>query len=250
MPAGLTLEYKSAQPQPADELKQAPFSFELKELKDEGEFEAYASVFGNMDSYRDVMSPGAFKKTIREHKSAGTMPALCWQHRWDQLIGKITDMKEDGTGLLITGKFNLGVQRGAEAYAMVKHGDISTLSIGYAVRAYEIDEKKRTRTINEVTLYECSFVTFPANPMARLHAVKAALSGGNLPTIREFEALLKAEGFSRAQAIQIINDGYKSLAIDDPDVMRDADDAEMEAKEAEEAAELVLMLMGLRMSLQ
>jgi HK97 family phage prohead protease len=51
------------------------FSFEVKATGD-NEFEGYASVFRNVDSYRDIIEPGAFTKTIQESKRVKVL----WQH--------------------------------------------------------------------------------------------------------------------------------------------------------------------------
>src|SRR5436189_273896 len=51
--------------------KSAPVTLELK-AKSNGEIEGYGSVFGNEDSYGDVVEPGAFAKSLREHQAKGT----------------------------------------------------------------------------------------------------------------------------------------------------------------------------------
>jgi len=53
--------------------------FRMKSLSDAGEFEGYASVFGNEDSYGDIIEPGAFAKTLKEHGDDNPIPIL-WQH--------------------------------------------------------------------------------------------------------------------------------------------------------------------------
>jgi hypothetical protein len=49
----------------------------------------------------------------------------------------------------------------------------------------------------KLDLVEVSLVTFPANDDARVEAVKFKLAHGQLPTIREFEKLLREAGFSK-----------------------------------------------------
>jgi hypothetical protein len=63
------------------------FALELKEAPGEdGSFEGYAAVFGNVDSYGDVIEKGAFAKTLQENP---TVPIL-WQHnpRADRRLGR------------------------------------------------------------------------------------------------------------------------------------------------------------------
>ena len=38
---------------------------------DEGVFTGYASVFGNVDSYGDIVEPGAFKDTLEAWRAKG-----------------------------------------------------------------------------------------------------------------------------------------------------------------------------------
>ena len=74
-------------------------------------FEGYGAVFGNIDSYGDVIAKGAFKETIREAKATGQWPAMLSQHGGMGLsaddmtpIGIWTDMEEDDKGLFMKGK--------------------------------------------------------------------------------------------------------------------------------------------------
>ena len=59
-------------------------------------------------------------------------------------------------------------------------------------------------------------VTFPANDMARVRRVKSLLQSGGVPTLKEFEALLRDAGMSRKQAKGFISHGYKSLGYKSP----------------------------------
>ena len=81
-------------------------AFEIKFAGDEttGEFTGYAAVFGEPDSFGDVVEPGAFKRSLTEHKSQGTQPAMFWQHRQDEPIGVWQEMSEDGRGLKVRGQ--------------------------------------------------------------------------------------------------------------------------------------------------
>ena len=54
--------------------------FEVKAVSDDGLFSGYGSVFGVLDSYKEVVAPGAFAESLQ-----GRMPALLWQ--LDTLLG-------------------------------------------------------------------------------------------------------------------------------------------------------------------
>ena len=191
--------------------KAAPV-FEIKAMDDEtGEFEGYGSTFGGEpDSYGDVIVKGAYADTLKAHKAKGTMPKMFWQHDPREVIGKWLDAKEDSHGLLMRGKLNMAVQRGREAYALLKDRDIDGLSIGYSIKKYESDEETGVWFLKELELFEVSVVSIGANENATVSAVKSLkaqheitekLKAGDRLTEREFETLLKGNlGLSNSQA--------------------------------------------------
>lgn len=185
--------------------KQLRFAAEIK-ATEEGTIEGYGSVFGDLDSYADIVSKGAFKRTLRESKSAGRMPAMLWQHNQDQPIGVWTDMYEDERGLVVKGQL-ADTQLGREAHTLMKMGALSGLSIGYRTVKYKMDNESGVRTLQDVDLFEVSPVTFPALDSARVSAVKSA---EDIKTEREFEEFLRDAGFSRTVAKAIVAGGYKA----------------------------------------
>lgn len=182
-------------------------AFKARNIEDNGVFEGYAAVFGNIDAWNDVIAKGAFLKTLIEHSSKGTMPALLWQHRPSEPIGIWESMAEDESGLAVKGRLLVDdVRQAREAHALLKAGAISGMSIGYYARDYSVDEKTWIRTLKEIELVEASLVTFPANDEARVNVVKSSPR-----TIREFEAFLRdAGGFSANEAKKIASGGFKS----------------------------------------
>lgn len=185
--------------------------FEIKALADDGSrsFEGYGSVFNVVDSYADVVAPGAFKRTLREAKAAGRLPALLWQHDASKPVGVYESMHEDETGLYVKGRLS-DTQLGRDAYTLLKDGALSGLSIGFVTRKSKVDNESGIRTLTDVQLWETSLVTFPANDAARITGVKA--DDGALPTEREFERWLRREaGFTEAEAKTIIAKGYRQV---------------------------------------
>ena len=192
------------------QIKQAAPVLEIKALKDSGEFEGYGSTFGGEpDSYGDIIAPGAYKDSLESHKAKGTMPKMFWQHDAGQPIGKWLDAAEDSKGLIMRGRLNMGVQRGKEAYALLKDGDIDGLSIGYRIKEYSVDTETEVWTLEKVDLFEVSIVSIGANENALVASVKAAkaahdlferLKAGDRVTEGEFETWLKGLGLSNSQA--------------------------------------------------
>ena len=190
------------------------FPFAVKSIEKTGEFSGYLSVFNNADSYRDVVLPGAFKDTLADWKEKDAMPPVLWQHKSAEPIGVFTSMKEDDKGLYTEGKLLVNhVAKAAEAHALLSHKAIRGMSIGYDVPedGEEYDGKARVNNLKKVNLWEGSIVTFPANQQSNVDAVKSMLERGDMPTLREFESLLRDAGYSRKVAAEIATGGYKSV---------------------------------------
>lgn len=209
----------------------------VAELKadEKGVIEGYGSVFGNTDSYGDIVAPGAFSRTLASAEKSGQMPAMLWQHNPDEPIGVWTSMKEDKRGLFVTGQL-ADTQRGREALTLTKMGALTGLSIGYSTVKFEYDQAKDVRTLTDVDLWEVSPVTFPANDKARISAVKAASEMSE----REIEEILRDSGFSRKEAQAFIAEGFRALR------RRDSDDGAFALAKAIEAAAAVVPTKSLR----
>jgi len=206
---------------------------ELKFAADEGaqamSFTGYGAVFGNVDSYGDVIEAGAFSKFLADVKAGNQpWPAMLSQHGGWQMsaedmtpIGVWTDFAEDGHGLKVTGQL-ADTPRGREMYALMKMSPrpaIDGMSIGYIAKEWEPRSKPEDpkRKLKRIDLIEVSIVTRPANGKARVESVK------NDWTERDFERLLTRDaGLSRSDALVVINQGFKSLIA-----MRDAGSAEL-----------------------
>lgn len=195
------------------------FQLEVKATDGKGEFEGYASVFGVVDSYSDVVAPGAFEASLAAHKANNTMPALLWQHDPREPIGKWLEMEEDEKGLRARGQLLIDDDPMARrAYAHLEAGSVSGLSIGYMLERFEVDVDEGIWTLLEVDLWETSIVTFPANGDARIDTVKAFKSGG-MPDCRVLESALRdVLGLSKTQAKAFLSKGYSGLTGRDAEV--------------------------------
>src|SRR3989337_59790 len=141
------------------------FQAEFKAVSEDGKvgvFEGYGSIFGNKDSYNDIVAAGSFKESLEKNG----LPAMLWQHNPDVVIGKYIEAREDQAGLFMRGEINLEVQQGREAYALLKQGALKGMSIGFITLEDEYDRESQVRTIKKVSLMEVSIVTFPANKRA------------------------------------------------------------------------------------
>jgi HK97 family phage prohead protease len=177
-------------------------ALELRAVGDDGAIEGYGSVFGVRDDYDDVIAAGAFVGSLAAHKSAGTMPAMLWQHDAGAPIGVWTEMAEDKKGLRVKGQLALDTVRGKEAHALLKLGALNGLSIGFVSKQWAYDRDSEVRTLTEIDLWEVSLVTFPANAKARVTNVKAAT---DVATPKDAERILRDAGFSKADATSLVS---------------------------------------------
>lgn len=195
-------------------IKRKSFRFEVKAAEDAaGTFEGYGNVFNVLDSYNEIVAPGAFTQTLEELSAAGRTVPVIWQHDMASPIGVYDSVTQDSVGLKVAGRLAIpDVQQAVEALALMKMRAITDMSIGYYVRNSSYDEKTGIRTLTQLDLVEVSLVTLGANPAAQISAVKARIEAGDFLSVREFEELLREQGFSKAAAAQIAERGYKSLA--------------------------------------
>lgn len=178
------------------------FALQIKATGDDGTVEGYGSVFGVRDNYDDVIAKGAFSRSLKEHKTAGTMPAMLWQHSADHPIGIWTEMVEDDKGLRIKGQLAMETVKGKEAHALLKLGAINGLSIGFMSKQWAYDRDTEVRTLTEIDLWEVSLVTFPANEKARVTNVKSA---DEMATPKDAEKVLRDAGFSKSDATAFVS---------------------------------------------
>src|SRR5437870_4054255 len=88
-------------------IKSAPVTIKAAGEQDgaaEGTFEAIVSAFGNVDTYGDVVVPGAFADTLAEWKASGDPIPVLWAHAADDPdyhIGYVLEAEERPEGLWV-----------------------------------------------------------------------------------------------------------------------------------------------------
>jgi HK97 family phage prohead protease len=190
-----------------------------------GTFSGYGAIFGNVDSYGDVIAKGAFKETLRAWKKRGGMPKMLLQHGGGFFggaedgipVGVWDEMSEDDTGLAVKGSlFALDTQKGKYIHEGLKSGALDGLSIGYVPVDVSFGKKPEdpARTLKKVDLYEVSIVTFPANDVARVESVKSIEDVG---TLAQAEAWLRDEARLSRSAARALVSRIKSLSLCDED---------------------------------
>lgn len=195
-------------------MKTKDFTLELKKLEEQGTFEGYASVFGNVDRQGEKVMPGAFTESLKKHEKEKNPVLMLWQHNPDEPIGVWDKLEEDSKGLWGQGRLILAVQRAKEAYELLKEKALRGLSIGY--RELKTEPEGNIRLLLKLDVMEISPVSFPSNVRARVEAVKSErmdefarrLRDGDPMPIKEFEDILREAGVPKAMAVQIASVGY------------------------------------------
>lgn len=187
---------------------------EIKAAPDSGEdsmtFSGYGAYFNNIDSYGDMIVPGAFKSTVASAKK-GEFPAMLAQHGMDSYtpVGVFTKIEEDEKGLYVEGKL-ANTSMGRDLYELMKmepRPAIKGMSIGFRTNKATYVSKENAhsfpkgcyRKLEDIEVLEISIVTFPANKKATITNVKGEF------IIRDAEKALREAGYSANEAKTIIS---------------------------------------------
>jgi len=181
----------------------------LGQVKLDGSFSGYASLFDKVDQGKDAVVRGAFAASLRGRPASSVR--MLFQHDPDQPIGVWKKIVEDAKGLYVEGKITRGVGRSEEILELMRAGAVDGLSIGFKTKRAKVNPETKVRWILSADLWEISVVTFPLLEEARIENVKSA-NGGGLPTKRELERwLMRDAGLSRREAKRMISGGYDAL---------------------------------------
>tara|TARA_Y100001937_G_C7123238_1_gene333666 strand:+ start:1335 stop:2015 length:681 start_codon:yes stop_codon:yes gene_type:complete len=146
--------------------KQAPIA-DIDEKA--GIVKGYGSIFGNLDSDKDIIEKGAYRKTLQEN---GKRIKYIYQHDITKPLGVMKELFEDDKGLAFTAEVPK-TQLGKDVLELMKYGVIEENSVGIMPIVKEHDDQKQIRYLKEVKLYEVSAVTLAANNEAKIDEVKS-----------------------------------------------------------------------------
>jgi uncharacterized protein len=159
---------------------------EFRAVKVDGQptkLEGYAAVFNkqseNLGGFREIIKPGAFKRTLRE----GADVRALFNHDPNFVLGRTKDggktgtlsLSEDDTGL----KFSIDMpdtQTARDLMTSVDRGDIDQCSFGFVVKEQNwkaADPKNDVEEIREILdcdLFDTSVVTYPAYTQTSVEA--------------------------------------------------------------------------------
>lgn len=154
----------------------------------EGEFVAYASVFGNVDSYGDVVEPDAFDRTLEEWKASGDVIPVLWGHDTFDPFNNIGGLHSaeavkpeeakaadaEKYGLKVHGFLDIADNPvAAQVYRLMKGRRTTKMSFAYAVKD-GVENDHGGYDLKDLDLFEVSIVQIPANQEAEVLDVKRA----------------------------------------------------------------------------
>lgn len=149
------------------------------DVTDEGVFTGYASVFGNTDSYGEVVVKGAFAESLE----AQPVFPVYWSHQMSDPmmnIGKTLEISEDDHGLFVKAQLDLETPMGAQVHRLIKDGRVNQMSFAFDVedfkQAKSADGGEDIVELHKLKLHEVSVVQVGANQATELLDVKSRVT--------------------------------------------------------------------------
>ena len=147
-----------------------------------GTFVAIVSVFGNVDTYGDVVASGAFTETLAEWAASGDPIPVVWSHEWndpDSHIGVVLDAIETDEGLQITGQLDLDEPKSSKVFRLLKERRVTQFSFAYEVRegAWAERDGREVYELRRLGLIEVGPTLVGVNSATRLLDAKSESDG-------------------------------------------------------------------------
>lgn len=165
-------------------MKTKTVDIEVKALdgQPEGYFEAYASVFDNIDSYGDMIVKGAFADSLAEYAATKSPVPVYWRHRMDDPFMNLgtAEAKEDDRGLWTGCQLDLETAAGKQTHKLLKNKRVTQMSFAYDVlEGAWVDREQEDGgsyyELRKLRLHEISIVPVGANQETEILAVKTAI---------------------------------------------------------------------------
>ncbi|MBR3244182.1 MAG: HK97 family phage prohead protease [Parasporobacterium sp.] len=182
------------------EKKEVRSSYQLKTYtgkdfttEENGSISGYFATFDHDhgDSYGDVIKKGAFAGTIAKRKKNGHPFPMCFNHDFNSIIGRVTDIGEDNKGAYFTAEF-FPTEKAQDIRNMVKSGVLWQFSFAYDVLSsgkVTAGDGSTVRELRELELYEISIVVVPANPRATITDIKKTFTEKKQELLRYIEEM-------------------------------------------------------------
>ena len=150
----------------------------------------YFSRFNNVDSDGDMIKSGAFMKSVAESGPNGSDRIKHLKnHNPSQMIGKLTELNEDGQGLYFTSVLSTN-SHGKDALIEYQEGLLTEHSIGFQTMQ-EDNQKEDYNIISEIKLWEGSSVTWGANELTPVVGIKSLQELSDDDLLKELDYVVK-----------------------------------------------------------
>ena len=163
------------------------------ELRIEGYFAVFNSIYQIWDDMSESVAPGAFSDTLGDDVRA------LIDHETMYVLGRnqagTLELREDSHGLWGSILINPNDQDAMNLYARVQRGDVNQCSFGFDILEEETDFRDDGSvhwTIKKVKLYEVSVCTFPAYSETSVQARKEDLEAIKTRKAEAYRAELRA----------------------------------------------------------
>lgn len=202
----------------------------------EGQFRAVVSVFGNKDSYGDIVVAGAFTDTLAAWAAKGDPIPVFWSHQMsdpEMCLGEVLEAKETEVGLEVLAQIDIGDDaspKAKAAYRLLKGRRVTQFSFAYDIveAAWVETDDDWWYELRKLDLYEVGPTPIGANRETELLAVKSAaehaerfarrellpgakagrvLSAKNETTLRDALGSLEGAGVQIKNVLSALDDG-------------------------------------------
>lgn len=192
----MTLEFRNA----------VPIGGELKDLDSVKREVLVSFPHDRRDSFDTTFGGDCFTDSFQAR-----LPAVVWQHRMDEPIGRTISAQVTSTANELVSKFSDfdAVPLARRAFSQLEDGSLTDASFGFQRHAEEKHPEMRGVTrITRATMQEWSPVTRGAIPGAVVTGVRAEEGDKTLhpPTIAEIEHLFQANLLDREEARALLAD--------------------------------------------
>jgi len=156
------------------------FSAKKIEQEDDGPgwVEGYAVTWDNIDLGNEVMRKGSFKKSIKERVAARKVKLMSEHYAYGgslkDLIGTVTEMKEDERGVWFHAEF-AKTAHAQEIRQLIADDHVDTCSVGYGMVEWKYSEidGKEILEHTQCKMHEVTVTPRPMNEEAELTAAKS-----------------------------------------------------------------------------
>lgn len=144
-----------------------------------GQFRALVSAFNNVDSYGDVVMPGAFTEDLERWKASGDLIPVIWSHDWSDPfshLGYALEAEETEKGLEILGQIEEeGNPKAAQVHRLLKGRRVTQFSFAYDVEDAGFGKRgdEEVYELRKLKTYEVGPTLIGVNQDTELLAVKA-----------------------------------------------------------------------------